>query len=56
MLVDGGDGENSVLADIRMSVLQARSRRGQERLDEFRFAEFAEEAQGIASNVFIGVL
>lgn len=56
VLVNGGHGEDGVLADVRMAVLEARSGGGQERLDQFGLAKLAEEAQGVAADVLVGVL
>lgn len=39
-----------------MTVFQTRPCGGEERFDEFRFSELAQESQGIASDVFVGVL
>lgn len=39
-----------------MSVLEARSCRGKEGFDELGLSQLAEEAQGVASDVFVGVL
>lgn len=39
-----------------MSMLQTGARRGKEGLDQFRFAELAEEAECIAANVFVRML
>lgn len=53
---NGSDSEDSVLSDVGMSVLKARSCRGQEGFDELGLSQLAEEAKGVASNVFVGVL
>jgi hypothetical protein len=37
-------------------MLQARTCGGEEGLNELWFAEFGEESEGIASNVFVGML
>ena len=56
VLVDRCYSPDCILSHICMAVFQTRACGGQERLDEFRFSEFAQESQGIASDVFIGVL
>lgn len=56
VLEDGGDGKDGILSYICVTVLEARSGGGEEGLDELRFAELAQEAQGIASNVLVGML
>lgn len=56
VLVDRCDGPDGILSHVRMAVFQTRACGGEERLDEFRFSEFAQESQGIASDVFIGML
>lgn len=37
-------------------MFEAGAGRGEKVLDEFGFAEFADEAQGVAADVFVGVL
>lgn len=56
MLVDGCDGEDGVLADVGVAVLQTRPRGGEEGLDELWLAKLAEEAKGIAPDVLVRVL
>lgn len=56
MLKDGGYGEDGVLADVSMSVLETGSSGGEERFNEFGFAQFAEEAEGVAAYVFVWML
>lgn len=56
MLVDGGYGEDSVLPNIGMPVLKTLSCWGEERFYQFRFSQFAEETEGVAADVFIGML
>lgn len=56
VLEDRGDCPSGVLSYVGMAVFQTRAGRGQERLDEFRFAEFAQETKSISTNVFVGVL
>lgn len=56
MLEDGGDGVDCVFADVGVAVLETGACGGEEGLDELGLAEFAEEAEGIAANVFVGVL
>lgn len=56
MLKDGGNGKNGILPYVCVAVLETRSSRGEEGLDEFGFTELAQEAQGVASDVLVGVL
>lgn len=56
VLEDGGDGKNGVLADIGVTVLETRPRRGEKGLDELWLAKLAEETQSIASDVLVGML
>ena len=56
MLVDGGRGEDGVLADVCVAVLEAGARRGKEGFYELRLAELAEEAEGVSTDVLVGVL
>lgn len=56
VLVDGCNGEDGVLADICVAMLETRPRRREERLDQLWLAELAEKAQGVAPNVFVRVL
>lgn len=56
VLVDGGYREDGILADIRMTVLEARSSGGKERLDQLRLAKLAEEAQCVAADILVGML
>lgn len=56
MLVDGGYGEDGILADVCVTVLEARSGGGQEWLDQLGLAKLAEEAQCVAADVLVGVL
>ena len=56
MLVNGGYGEDGVLADVCVTVLEARSGGGKKGLDQLGLAKLAEEAQGVASDVLVGVL
>lgn len=56
VLEDRSNGPNGVLPDVCVTVFQTRACGGEERFDEFRFPELAQESQGIASDVFVGVL
>lgn len=56
MLVDRRHSPHSILSHIGVAVLKARASGREERLDEFRLAKFAEEAEGISSDVFVRVL
>lgn len=56
VLVDRRHSPHSILSHISVAVLEARASGREERLDEFRLAKFAEEAEGISSDVFIRVL
>ena len=55
-MVYGGNGEDGVLADVGVSMLQTRSGRREKRLNQFRFPKLAQEPEGVASYVFIGML
>lgn len=56
VLVDSVDGEDSVLADERMTVLEAGSDRRNERLEELRLAHLLQEAKSRAADVLVGML
>ena len=56
MLKNGRDGKDCILADVCMSVLKARSGRGQEWLDELGLSKLGKEAKSIASDILIGML
>lgn len=56
MLKNGRDGKDCVFADVCMSVLKARSGRGEERFDELGLSKFGKEAKSIASDIFIRML
>lgn len=56
MRVDRGDGKNSVLSDIGVTVFETRTRGGEERLDQLGFAELGEVPQGISTNIFVRML
>lgn len=56
VLIDRGNRPHGVLPHVRMTVFQARASGGEQRFDEFWFPEFAQEPQGIAANVFVGML
>lgn len=56
VLVDGCDGEDGILAHIGVAVLETLHCGGQEGLDEFGLAELAQEAEGVAADVLVGML
>lgn len=56
VLVNRCNSEDSVLPDIGMAVLKTRPGRGEEWLDELRLPQLAEEPQGVAPDVLIGML
>ena len=56
MGVDGSDGENGIFADVGMAMLEAGSGWRKQRFNEFGLAKFAEETEGIATNVFVRML
>jgi hypothetical protein len=56
VLEDGSNCPGGVLAHIGVAVFQARAGRGKEGFDEFGFAQLAQEAESVSSDVFIGVL
>jgi hypothetical protein len=56
VLEDGGNGKDSVLADIGVSVLQALAGRRKQWFYEFRLPQFAQVTQRIAANEFVGML
>jgi hypothetical protein len=54
--VDGRNGEYRVLSDVCVTVLEARSCGRKQGLDELGLSKLAEEAEGVAADVFIGML
>lgn len=56
MLVDRGDCKHRILSHIGMAMLETRPRGRKERFDKLRLSKFAEEAQRVASYVFVGML
>jgi hypothetical protein len=56
VLEDRGHSENSILANVCMSVLEARSRRGEKGFYKLSFTKLAQESKCVASNIFIGML
>ena len=56
MLEDGRHGVDGILSHVCMAMLEAGACRGEEGLDKLRFPQLAEEAQGVASDVFVGML
>lgn len=55
-VVYGGNGEDGVLADVCVSMLQTRSGRREERLNQLGLSKLAQESESVASDVFIGML
>ena len=51
-----GNSEDGVLANVGMSMLQTRSGRREERLNQLGFSKLAQETEGVASDIFIGML
>lgn len=56
MREDGRDGEDGILANVCVAMLETESRGGEQGLDELRFPQLAQEAEGIASDVLVRVL
>lgn len=56
MLVDRRHSPHSILSHVGVAVFEARASGRQERLDEFRLAKFAKEAESVSSDVFVRVL
>jgi hypothetical protein len=56
VLVYGGDREHGVLPHVGVAVLEALSCGLQQGLHELGLTDFAEEAKGVAANVFVGML
>ena len=56
VLEDRSHSKYSILANICMSVLEARSCGGEKGFNELSFTKFAQESERVASNVFIGML
>lgn len=57
LAVDGVHGEDGVLADIRVPVLEACTTEGDERLEElYVFRDLLQEAEGRTADVLVGVL
>ena len=56
MLVDGSDSENGVLAHVGVAVLETGAGGREQGFDEFGFVQLAEEAEGVAADVLVGVL
>lgn len=55
-VVYGGNGEDGILADIGVSMLQTGSGRRKERLNQLGFSKLAQKSEGVAPDVFIGML
>lgn len=56
VLVNGCDGEDGILADVGVAVLETGSRRGQQWFYQLSVTELAEKAQGVSPNILVGVL
>lgn len=56
MLVDRSQRPNSVLSDISVSVVKTGLGSGEQGFDQFRFSQFGEEAKGIPTDEFVGML
>lgn len=50
------NGEDGILPNIGVSMLQTRSGGRKERLNQFRFSKLTQESKSVASNIFIGML
>ncbi len=55
-VVYGGNGENGVLADVGVSMLQTGSGRRKERLNQLGFSKLAQKSEGVASDILIRML
>lgn len=56
VLVNRGNSKDGILANVCVTVLETGSSGGKKGLDELGLAELAEEAEGVASNVLVGML
>lgn len=56
VLENRGDCPGGILSYIGMAVFQTRAGRGQEGLDEFGLAEFAQETESVSTDIFVRVL
>jgi hypothetical protein len=56
VLENGGNSKDGVLSYVGMTMFEAGASGGQEGLYEFSFPKLAQKSQGIAPNVFVGVL
>lgn len=56
MLEDGGNCPHGIFPNVCMSVFKARAGGGEERFDQFWFAELAKKTKGVSSDVLVGVL
>ena len=56
MLVNAGNRKDGILADVGVAMLQTGPSGGEEWFDELCLPQFAQEAEGVASNIFIRVL
>ena len=56
MLIDRSNRPNGVFPDVGVSMFEARPGRGKEGLDEFGFAQLAEKAERVPSNVLVWML
>jgi hypothetical protein len=56
VLENGGHGKYSIFSNVCVPMLQTGSGGGEKRFDELGFTKLAQEAQGVASDVFVRVL
>ena len=56
LLVDREDREHGVATHVRVSVVETRSDRRHERLQQLRFLQLAQKAQSRAADELVGVL
>lgn len=50
------NGEDGVLPDVSVSMLQTRSGGRKERLNQLGFSKLTQKSESVASNIFIGML
>jgi hypothetical protein len=56
VLEDGSNSEHSILSYVGVTMFETGASGGQEGFNKFSFPKFAQESQGIAPNVFVGML
>lgn len=56
VLENGRYGKHGVLSHVRMAVFKTGPGRGEKGFDELRLPEFAEEAEGVSTNVLVRML